>query len=358
MNPVDLAPNQKTVITIPYNKNLDAGSEYFLNLSFSLRKDASWAKAGHTVAAGQFALNRRLPLAAVNTSAMQNVVTSVDGDNLIIGGADFKTVFNTRTGIMTSLQYNAKEMIFNNNGFNLNWYRSVNNDKYTDQNYYPTTNDKPAFTYQMAADGKSVTVISSTTATINSEKPVRVPYLVKYVIYADGTIDVDASFTSPQDGRIIHRLGLQVVLPEDMENIRYYGRGPHENYWDRKHSAFFGQYATTVKGMEEEHYVRAQSMGNRDDVRWVSITNQSGQGLKISSKDRLGFTALHFTDQALWEAIHDFKLDEIRKPEIYLSLDCIQQGLGNASCGPLPLPEYMIPANQNLSYSFRIQPAK
>lgn len=358
MAPVDMAPNQKTVITIPYSKNLDAGSEYFLNLSFSLRKDASWAKAGHTVAAEQFALNRRLPLAAVNTSVMPDIATNAQGDNLTIEGTGFKAVFNTQTGIMTSLQYSGKEMIFNNNGFNLNWYRSVNNDKYTDQNYYPTTNDKPMFTYQTATDGKSVTVISSTTATINSEKPVRVPYLVKYVIYADGTIDVDASFTSPQDGRIIHRLGLQVVLPEDMENVRYYGRGPHENYWDRKHSAFFGQYATTIKGMEEEHYVRAQSMGNRDDVRWVSITNQSGQGLKISSKDRLGFTALHFTDQALWEAIHDFKLDEIRKPETYLSLDCIQQGLGNASCGPLPLPEYMIPANQNLSYSFRIQPAK
>lgn len=68
----------------------------------------------------------------------------------------------------------------------------------------------------------------------------------------------------------------------------------------------------------------------------------------------LGFSALHFTDQALWEAVHDFKLDEIRKPEVYLSLDCIQQGLGNASCGPKPLPEYMIPANQHLSYSFRI----
>lgn len=354
---IDLNPNDKTVITVPYNKNLDAGSEYFLNVYFSLKDDASWAKAGHTVAVEQFALNQRQSLAAIDTQSMQNIATNVQGNMLTISGAGFKTTFNTQTGIMTSLQYDGKEMIYDNNGFNLNWYRSVNNDKYADQKCYPTTNEKLLFTYQIDTDSKSVTVISGTTAVIDSPKPARIPYTVKYVVYANGTVDVDAGFTSPQVN-FIHRLGLQIVLPQGMENVQYYGRGSHENYWDRKHSALLGKYATTAKGMEEEHYVRAQSLGNREDVRWVSITDANNKGLKISAKDRLGFSALHFTDQALWEAVHDFKLDEIRKPEVYLSLDCIQQGLGNASCGPLPLPEYLIPVNQNLSYSFRVEPVK
>lgn len=358
INSIDLAPNQKTVITIPYNKNLDAGSEYFLNVYFTLKNDASWAKAGHEVASEQFALNERQALNSVDVSSMGDIRVFKEGDNLTIGGPDFKTVFNTTTGMMISLQYNAKEMIYNQNGFNLNWYRSVNNDKYADQNYYPTVNDKPIFTYQVSPDNKSVTILASTTATINSPKPARIPYTVKYVIYTDGTIDIDGSFTLPEGNPFVHRLGLQVVLPEGMENVQYYGRGPHENYWDRKHSAYMGQYRTTAKGMEQEHYVRSQSMGNRDDVRWIAITDQNNKGIKILSKDRLGFSALHFTDQALWEAVHDFKLDEIRKPEVYLNLDCIQQGLGNASCGPLPLPQYMIPANQNLSYSFRVQNVK
>ncbi|MFA6701689.1 MAG: hypothetical protein WCS06_03360, partial [Dysgonamonadaceae bacterium] len=72
----------------------------------------------------------------------------------------------------------------------------------------------------------------------------------------------------------------------------------------------------------------------------------------------LNFSALHFTDHQLWDAKHDFMLNEIRKPEVYLNLDCIQQGLGNASCGPLPLDNYMIPQNQNVSYSFRIESVK
>ncbi|MBF0576977.1 glycoside hydrolase family 2 TIM barrel-domain containing protein [Dysgonomonas sp. GY617] len=355
---LNLAPNQKTVAAVPYNKNLEAGSEYFLNVYFSLKNATNWGEAGHIVAKEQFALNNRQPLSNIDTSSMSDIQVTEQGNFLNINGTDFKTIFDTATGIMTSLQYSGQEMIFNKKGFDLNWYRSINNDKYTDQNYYLTTNDKPIFTYQVANDKKSVTVVTSTTATIASDKAVRIPYLLKYTIYSDGTIDLDASFTSPSAGSIVRRLGLQIVLPAGMDNIRYYGHGPHENYSDRKHSAFIGAYNTTAKGMEAEHYVRSQSMGNREGVRWVEITNQNEQGLRISSKDRLGFSALHFTDQTLWDAVHDFKLNELRKPEVYLNLDCVQQGLGNASCGPLPLPEYMIPANSLQGYSFRIQSLK
>ena len=143
-----------------------------------------------------------------------------------------------------------------------------------------------------------------------------------------------------------------------MENIEYYGRGPEENYRDRKASAFVGRYATTVTGMEEERYVRSQSMGNREEIRWLAVTASDGHGIRVSSKDVLAFSALHFTDDDLWQALHDFELDGIRRPEVYLNLDCIQQGLGNASCGPLPLPEYMIPGNALTGYSFRIEPLK
>lgn len=355
---LDLEPNEKTIITIPYNKKLEAGSEYFLNIYFSLKNSTSWAEAGHVIAAEQFPLNSVRPLPMIHVFAIPAITASMQGDNLTIGGDGFKTVFNTSTGLMTSLQYDGQEMIYNGNGFNLNWYRSVNNDKYVDQNYYSTTNDKPLFEYQVAQDGKSVVVVFNTTATIASPKEVKVPYLVKYTIYSNGVIDVDANFSSPDAGSIVRRLGLQMVLPAGMENIKWYGHGPQENYFDRKTAAFVGLYETTAKGMEAEHYVRAQSMGNREGVRWLTVTNSNNQGLKISSKDRLNFSALHFTDQTLWDAVHDFKLDSLRKPEVYLSLDCLQQGLGNASCGPLPLEKYMIPINETLSYSFRIEKAK
>ncbi|MDR2954190.1 MAG: DUF4981 domain-containing protein [Prevotella sp.] len=358
LSPINLSSDEKATITIPYNRNLNSGKEYFLNVYFTLKNDKTWAKKGHVIAAEQFSLSDRKSVAVVDLSGINPLNLSANGNNLVVNGTGFQTVFNTKTGIMTSLKYNENEMIHNQNGFNLNWYRTTNNDKYTDQRYYPSTYSNTLFTYQISEDSKSATVIVSTTATIESERKLKVPYMVKYTIYGNGRIDVDASFTKPANGDIIHRLGLQVVLPSGMENIEYYGAGPHENYWDRKESAFIGRYRTTVKGMEEEHYVRAQSMGNRESIRWFTVTDNNSQGLKVSSKDRMNFAALHFTDNELWQAKHDFKLDEIRKSEVYLSLDCIQQGLGNASCGPMPLSKYMIPNNQPVNYSFTIEPVK
>ncbi|MBQ4162963.1 MAG: beta-galactosidase, partial [Parabacteroides sp.] len=151
--------------------------------------------------------------------------------------------------------------------------------------------------------------------------------------------------------------GLQIALNPQLEQLEWYGRGPIENHWDRKAAAYFGCYKNTVTGMEEA-YVRAQTMGNREEVRWLSLTNKSNQGIKITSKDRLNFSALHFTDQDLWNVTYGHDRDNVRRAEVILNLDCIQQGLGNKSCGPGPLPQYVIKNNETYTYSFRIEGMK
>lgn len=355
---MELQPGGKQSVVIPYNKNMEVGKEYFLNVYFSLKNKTKWADKGHVVASEQFALTNKPVVPMVDRSSVGILDVQSQGKELVIKGQDFGVTFDTELGEMNSLHYNNQEMLHQKNGFALNWYRSVSNDKYADQNYYPTTYGKPIFSYQVAEDKKSVTVLSHMNATIAYRNPIVIPYLVKYVIYGNGVIDVDANFTLPSNSAIVHRLGLQLVLPEGFENVEWYGRGSHENYPDRKRSAYFGRFGKTVKEMEEEHYVRAQSMGGREDVRWLIISRNNNQGLKVTSKDKLSFSALHFSDKDLWDAKHDFELDNIRKPEVYLSLDCIQQGLGNASCGPRPLPQYMIPVNQPVGYSFRIEPVR
>lgn len=354
----NLKPDQKAIISIPYNKNLKTGKEYFLNLYCVLKTANTWADRGHVVALDQFALTGKMPVSSINIDNLQELSLTDNSNLLSIRGNDFSISFDKQTGVITSLLYGGKEMIHQKKGLQFNWYRVINNDKYTDQNYYETAYDNNLFTYQIDKEKKFVTVIHNTNATIQNDKKTKVPVFVKYKIYADGIVEVDGSFTLPENGDLVRRLGLQMVLTKGYDNVRYYGHGPHENYSDRKASTFIGLYDTTVKGMEEEHYVRSQSMGNREDVRWLSLTDNNGKGIKIVSKDNMNFSALHFTDSEAWNAKHNFKLDEIRKPEIYLSLDCIQQGLGNASCGPRPLPQYMIPVNKPMNYSFRIEPLK
>lgn len=292
----------------------------------------------------------------MDTQSISALSVNEQGGELLIAGDRFTAAFDTRTGVLSSLRYDGKEVIHNRLGLSLNWYRSVANDKFTDQMYYETTY-QPSFSYILDASGKYVTVMTDIRATIQRERDkVVVPYFVKYVIYGNGAIDVDAGFFKPSNGDLIRRLGLQMVLPSGYENIQWYGRGPHENYADRKTSALFGRYETTVTGMEEEHYMRPQSMGNREDIRWFTMTDKQGSGIKITAKNKMCFSALHITDNDLWKTKHDFELDKVRRPEVFVNIDYIQQGLGNATCGPDPLPEYMIPENMPLNYSFRMEP--
>lgn len=355
---IDLAPDGITTVTVPYTHKRDNAKEYFLNLTATLKTGTLWADAGHVVATEQFALGTQPAVPAIDRAGLPTVTVQEQGSSLFVKSTTgFETVFDSQTGKMTSLKYNGREMIQDQKGLELVWYRSVSNDKYTDQTYFPTTEKLQLFNYRVDPESKSVSVWVSTDVRIAAKEPVTVPYNVKYTIYGNGAIDVDAFFTNP-GSPAVRRLGLQLVMPTEYEQVQWYGHGPHENYPDRMHGAPVGLYATTVTGMEQEHYIRSQSMGNREGTRWIRLTDGSGNGLKVTARGKLSFTALHLTDQDLWTAAHDFNLDKVRRPEVYLSLDCIQQGLGNASCGPMPLPEYMIPVNQPLSYGFRIEAAK
>ena len=354
---MDLLPDETIQIRIPFKTQIDARYEYFLNIYAERSKATLWSEKGERVASEQFVLNvcpnEQLPLFS-NTSEL---AVSSERD-LSIKGQNFQVTFDMKQGSLISWLYQDRELIDKGQGLTFNWYRSVSNDKFTDQNYYEPDHKLLSFSFDVDKKRNCVLVHSRHEILLHTtKKEISVPYQIDYTIYADGKIGVQATFIKPKDGEIIRRLGLQMVLPEDMEYVQWYGRGPHENYIDRKTSAYIGIYQNTVTGMEE-HYVRSQSMGNREDVRWVTITNEKKVGIKVISLDKMSFSALHFTDQTLWMATHDFRLPLVRKPEVYLNIDCMQQGLGNATCGPMPLEQYMIPEDEKISYSFKIEPVK
>ena len=338
----DAAPNKDIEVTIPYKTALDAGSEYFLNLSARLKKDCNWANAGHEVASEQYSLTGKIAVAPVDTAFNDTLKVEEEKGQIGFRAPGFFIAFNPETGKMVSLRYAGTDMIYNKEGFDFNWFRAMDNDK---RDYLPTTVKK------------SVTITTSLEATVGSgTQKVVLPFDVTYTVYANGTVDVDATFKAGNDFNL-PRLGLQVALNPTLEQVEWYGRGPIENYWDRKNAAYVGLYKNTVTGMEEA-YVRAQSMGNRDDVRWLTLKSLDNQGIRITSKDHLNFSALHFTDPELWELTYGHDLDNIRRAEVILNLDCIQRGIGNGSCGPGPRPHYEIEKNKNYSYSFRIENAK
>lgn len=174
---------------------------------------------------------------------------------------------------MILLRYHNSDIIHGHEGLTYNGYRYISNNK---RDWKPTTFEVKDFSYQLAENHSYVKVITKIEATIDN---ITVPYCVNYTIYANGTIDVDATFTT-NDHFNLPRLALQMSLCQRLEQVEWYGRGPIENYWDRKDAAFLGIYSKTVSEMGE-NYGRPQSMGNRCDTRWLEMKDKAGSGIRF-----------------------------------------------------------------------------
>jgi beta-galactosidase len=151
------------------------------------------------------------------------------------------------------------------------------------------------------------------------------------------------------------RVGFSLTLPAALETFTWYGRGPHESYADRKMGARMGCFTGTV---DEQYmdYGMPQENGNKSDVRWASLTDPAGQGLRVVALDQpLNVSVHHFTTQDFTTARHTHELT--RRDEITLNVDYAQNGLGNASCGPGVLPQYLLLPTP-ISFQLRLEPVE
>lgn len=348
----DTKPGGTADVTIPVSDvAIEPSAEYFLDIEVRLKNDEIWADAGHVVAIGQFAINKfDLALAPVENhtaSPDMKVYEEKNGFVRIVNG-NIAVSFDKSNGQMTSLRYGGREMLHMQNGPQFNWYRSINNDP---RDWQDTRIELKNMRYNMAMDKKSIEVVTSLEAHVGKTV---VPHNIVYTVYANGSVDMAADFSTLKDFRL-PRLALQTLFSPSLEYVEWYGRGPMENYRDRNDGASVGLYKLPVEDMRE-FYVRAQSMGGRTDTRWLTLTDNEGKGLKITADGTFDFSALHYTDRELWRVKYGHDLDDIHRAEVVLNLDCIQRGLGNASCGPQPLQEYEIKNDAEYSYKFRIEP--
>ena len=183
-----------------------------------------------------------------------------------------------------------------------------------------------------------------------------------YTVTGTGDVALTFDFALDTDAPLppLPRVGLLAALPRGFENLSWYGRGPHESYADRKDSALVGVYRSTVA---EQHvpYIRPQENGNLTDVRWAALTDESGAGLRITARTwadgspAFNLSAHHYTPQDLTAAEHRHEVPE--RPAVYLALDLAQGGLGNGSCGPGVLPQYLF-LPQPYRFELVFQPLK
>jgi beta-galactosidase len=144
---------------------------------------------------------------------------------------------------------------------------------------------------------------------------------------------------------------LRMELPAEYDTLTWFGRGPHENYMDRKRSADVGLYTSTV-AEQFVPYVDTQETGAKEDVRWAALTYGDGSGLLVVAASTMSFRALHDTSQQLARARHPVELP--KSDRVYLCVDHAQNGLGGARCGPPPMAKYTLqPRPTNFTFSLR-----
>ena len=352
----DTPPGEICSVELPHLKDdLDASGDVTLQVEVVLKEATRWSGHRHVVATEEFVVKEHKPgLKAIQSADAQPLKVYLEESRFLCARNGVIHVrFDKASGRMTRLRLNGQEVLHGLGGPTLNTYRYISNDgtryiidgrdEVADQHTQVT-----GFHYQ-EEDGV-LRVETDLEATVGKTV---VPYTIVYEVHPEGYVDVDARFTTGPDFRL-SRLGLQLLLDPAFEQVRWYGRGPMENYRDRKDAAFLGLYDSTVTEMAE-HYVRTQTMGERTDTRWVEFSTEEGHSVSFIADDTFDFSAQHFTDEDLYRVKYANDLDLVRRSEVVLNLDCEMNGLGNGSCGPGPLEQYIIQPGRTYGYKFRIR---
>ncbi|MBQ5937619.1 MAG: DUF4981 domain-containing protein [Bacteroidaceae bacterium] len=328
---------------------------YHLNVSLKLKEATNWANAGHEVAAEQLLIRDGKPTLMDAAKASGALKVEENAQQISVKNENFTFAVSKQSGAVTELSYNGKPIFVTGNtvsfgNLTFNGFRSISNDR---RGNFKSDIIAPKVTLKQD-DGDAIITVKYDVKS-GRENRTTIPVETTYTIYNDGSIGVKSNFGN-ESNQDFSRLGLIAALDPRLGNVQWLGRGPHENYPDRKTSAFMGVWDGTVNGMTEE-YIKPQSMGERCDVKWVTFTDDKGEGVRFRTGGTFDFSALHYTDEELWQTKYKHELSKIHRPEIILHLDAAMRGLGNASCGPGPLPKYEL-QEKNYSYGFVIEPIK
>ena len=353
---LDVPAGKSRGATLPYHLPTHAdGADYWLDVTYSLGEDQPWASRGHVLATAQFELPvAQTPARAFKPVNLPQMEIEQDDRSIQLYGEDFHLAFDSFYGTLGSWEYQGAQLVTNGPQVNL-WRAPTDNDIHIAKEWVAAGLDRLQPRVERVELVKklpqAVQIEVDTVLGCYSRLPAfRASY--RYTIFGSGDVIIDTHLTPLSKLPNLARVGLQMRLPGTLDRFTWYGRGPHENYVDRKESALVGVYSGTV---QEQYvpYIFPQENGNKSDVRWATLTDAQGLGLLVVGMPLLNTGASHYSTENLTQAGHTFDLEEL--DETVLSLDYLQCGLGSNSCGPGPLEKYLI-APVEMSFSLRLRP--
>lgn len=347
----DIPAGKTSIVSLPVQKiDFKPESEYFINLQFLLKEDTLWADKGHIIAWEQILL--KSPSSPnynqIELSTEKELTVQEKETGIFFSGDDFSATIDRKLGTLTKLIYQDTEIISDpTDGPTFSFFRAPIDNEWGGVipgiagSFFLQKFDKIE-PYNVKVFIESITPTSATIKTVvNYLSGNKSGYKVTTLWQIDGEGNISAQNNFSRRGVLynIPRLGFNLNLAAGLEEVTYYGRGPFENYPDRKSGASVGKYSLTVDDFYTP-YSRPQDCGNREEVLWATITNKDNNGVKITAPNSMSFAILHYNSKDMANSRHGIDLTKMEKSEVHL--DYAVRGLGNAACGPLPLKEYII----------------
>ena len=354
-----VAPLSEETYALPLTKEERAG-EYAVTVSFHLKEDKVWAKAGHEVAFGQYVYKVEVPKKACPEGV--EVIRSTH--NIGVRGAHFEVLFSVLNGGLTSYKYAGKEMI----------------EAIPKPNFWraPTDNDcgnlmgmrygqwKIASMYLSHKDFRQGPYGPGNVPEVEvNEKTVKVTYTylmpttptseckLSYEVFGDGRVKTTLTYEPVKELGDMPEFGVIFKFNADYDRVEWYGLGETETYSDRKKGAKLGIYANKVAD-NMARYMVPQECGAKEEVRWAKVTDRKGRGMLFEMDENNGpmmFSALPYTPHEMENAMHPYELPEVHYTVVRVAKDQMGVG-GDDSWGARTHEEYLLKTDKKMEFSF------
>ena len=354
-----VAPLSEETYTLPLGKEEKSG-EYTVTVSFHLKEDKVWAKAGHEVAFGQYVYQVK-----EEKKVCQEPLTVIRSThNIGVRGAHFEVLFSVLNGGLVSYKYAGKEMI----------------EAIPKPNFWraPTDNDcgnlmgmrygqwKIASMYLSHKDFRQGPYGPGNTPEVEEkEHSVKVTYTyllpatplaeckLAYEVYGDGRVKTTLTYDPVKELGDMPEFGVIFKFNADYDHVEWYGLGPAETYADRKKGAKLGIYENMVKD-NMARYMVPQECGAKEEVRWAKVTDRKGRGMLFEMDENNGpmmFSALPYTPHEIENAMHPYELPEVHYTVVRVAKDQMGVG-GDDSWGARTHEEYLLKTDKKMEFSF------
>ena len=364
---------------VDYKEN----TEYFVIVSATTKNTWGILPKGYEVAHEQIALPHKWKVNKKNLSIKSNLHIQKEKFLITVSGDNLKVVFDKAKGRITSYKFKGKELILNGKGPKPNFWRAVTDNDFGNKMQVKNLEWKKASLFSKVNSLNAAKLKDGAVElkVVYDLPGVNTTFEATYVIYGNGVIKVNNILNESKYKGDIPRVGMRMQIPKQYENMAYFGRGPWENYQDRKSAAFIDLYQSKVKD-QYVPYVRPQENGYKTDVRWVALTNSNDSGflfVAMNPTKGIGVSALHMPNEDFdttagldyggkiekayqIDGIHGRNaskhINDIKEQNlVQLNIDLDQRGVaGDNSWGAMPQKEYLINSNEKHPYGFYMIP--